>query len=168
MKVMIFTAALDHRSGFGYVSSRLGIKREAALFGADSMFSRQNLPADLACILIDEAQFLSISQVQQLHRLAHVDGLPVICYGLRSDFKGDGFAGSLALLSLADDLEEMKTICACGRKASMNMRIDDQGNRVREGLQIEIGGNERYRAVCPKCFYADDDAPPAQAPGLFG
>jgi thymidine kinase len=168
MKVMIFTAALDHRSGFGYVRSRLGIKHEAALFGADSLFSRRNLPADLACILIDEAQFLSITQVQQLHRLAHLDDLPVICYGLRSDFKGDGFAGSLALLSLADDLEEMKTICACGRKASMNMRIDDQGHRVREGLQIEIGGNERYRAVCPKCFYADDDAAPEQAPGLFG
>ena len=87
---------------------------------------------------------------------------------MRSDFRGDGFPGALALLTLADDLEEMKTICACGRKASMNMRLDSEGRRVREGEQVVIGGNERYRAVCPGCFYASDDESPQQAPGLFG
>ncbi|NCX62158.1 MAG: thymidine kinase, partial [Betaproteobacteria bacterium] len=156
------------RSGFGVISSRLGIERPASLFGPGTSFLRELLEPDLSCVLIDEAQFLTALQVRQLHRLAHEDGLPVICYGLRSDFQGEGFAGSLALLCLADDLEEMKTICACGRKASMNLRIDHKGIRVREGAQIEIGGNERYRAVCPSCFYADDAVSPDKAPGLFG
>jgi thymidine kinase len=126
------------------------------------------LPADIACLLIDEAQFLRPHQVRQLHRLAHGSGVPVLCYGLRSDFRGEAFAGSAALMTLADALEEMKTICACARKASMNMRIGADGRRVTEGEQVEIGGNDRYRAVCPSCFYADDAADAAQAPGLFG
>jgi thymidine kinase len=113
-------------------------------------------------------RFLTSEQVRQLHRMAHREDVPVICFGLRSDFRGDGFPGAITLLTLADDLEEMKTICACGRKASMNMRIDAQGRRVMEGEQVEIGGNERYRAVCPTCFYADDGVGPEQAPGLFG
>ena len=91
-----------------------------------------------------------------------------MCFGLRSDFQAQGFPGALALLTLADDLEEMKTICACARKASMNMRIDAQGRRVTEGQQVEIGGNDRYRAVCPSCFYADEQEGPDRAPGLFG
>jgi thymidine kinase len=90
-----------------------------------------------------------------------------MCYGLRGDFRGEAFPGSAALLTLADELEEMKTICACGKKASMNMRIDAQGRRVLEGEQVLIGGNDRYRAVCPKCFYSEDDDP-VRAPGLFG
>ena len=106
--------------------------------------------------------------MRELHRMAHRDRVPVICFGLRSDFRGDGFPGAIALLTLADDLEEMKTICACGRKASMNMRLDAQGRRVSEGEQVVIGGNERYRAVCPSCFYADDGESPQRAPGLFG
>ena len=120
-----------------------------------------------ACVLIDEAQFLTPDQVRQLHRLAHAAHLPVLCYGLRSDFRGDAFPGAAALLTLADDLEEMKTICACARKASMNLRVDDLGRRVQEGEQVVIGGNERYRAVCPSCFYSEVDDP-AHAPGLFG
>jgi thymidine kinase len=124
--------------------------------------------ADVRCVLIDEAQFLSAEQVRQLHRMAHCDDMPVLCYGLRGDFRGEGFPGSLALLTLADELEEMKTICACGRKASMNMRLDASGHRVTQGEQVVIGGNERYRAVCPSCFYADEQAGPAGAPGLFG
>ena len=118
---------------------------------------------------IDEAQFLSPAQVRQLHRFAHgPHGVPVLCYGLRSDFRGEAFPGSAALLTLADDLEEMKTICACARKASMNLRIDAAGRRVQSGEQVLIGGNERYRAVCPRCFYGDDAGAPDQAPGLFG
>lgn len=168
MRVLLFTAALDNRTGTGVISSRLGLSRQAAVFGAETQFDRAHLPPDLRCVLIDEAQFLTPAQVSQLHRMAHTEDIPVICYGLRGDFQGEGFPGSLSLLTLADDLEEMKTICACGRKASMNMRLDAQGRRVREGEQVVIGGNERYRGVCPSCFYADDAAGPEGAPGLFG
>jgi thymidine kinase len=166
MRVALFTAALDDRSGAGVIASRLGLQRAAATFGPSTVFERAHLAPDLACLLIDEAQFLTAAQVRQLHRLAHFDRLPVICFGLRSDFRGEPFEGSAMLLTLADDLEEMKTICACGRKASMNMRIDAEGRRVREGVQIEIGGNERYRAVCPSCPYRDEIGDPT-APGLF-
>ena len=138
-----------------------------ATFGPETVFDRAALDAHIACMLIDEAQFLTPDQVRQLHRMAHKDRLPILCFGLRSDFRGEGFPGAIALLTLADDLEEMKTICACARKASMNMRLDGQGRRVREGEQVVIGGNESYRAVCPSCFYAEADDGPAQAPGLF-
>ena len=156
MKVRLFTAALDVRAGKGVIASRLGIAREAETFGAD-----------IACLLIDEAQFLSLEQVRQLHRLAHVDGVPVICYGLRSDFRAEAFAGAAALLTLADDIEEMKSVCACGRKATLNLRIDERGQRIRQGEQVFIGGNDRYRAICPSCFYMDDELGPDAAPGLF-
>jgi thymidine kinase len=168
MKVALFTAAHDDRAGSGIIGSRLGLHRSVATFGPGTVFERAALPDDTACVLIDEAQFLTPEQVRQLHRLAHKDGLPILCYGLRSDFRAEGFPGSIALLTLADTLEEMKTICACARKASLNMRIDAQGRRVREGNQVEIGGNDRYRAVCPSCFYADEDDGPGVAPGLFG
>jgi thymidine kinase len=168
MRVALFTAALDDRGGTGVIGSRLGLHRSAAAFGPHTTFTREGLPAEIACVLIDEAQFLTPEQVHQLHRLANRDGLPVICYGLRSDFQGRGFPGAIALLTLADDIEEMKTICSCGRKASMNMRIDAQGRRVREGEQVLIGGNESYRAVCPSCFYAEEIDGPQKAPGLFG
>lgn len=168
MRVALFTAAHDDRAGSGVIGSRLGLQRAAHTFGPHSVFERAALPADLACVLIDEAQFLTPLQVRQLHRMAHRDSVPVLCYGLRGDFRGEGFPGSLALLTLADELEEMKTICACARKASMNMRLDDQGRRVREGEQVVIGGNDRYRAVCPSCFYADEGDGADSAPGLFG
>jgi thymidine kinase len=168
MAVALFTAAHDDRSGTGIIGSRLGLHRTAATFGPETCFERAALPDALACVLIDEAQFLSPDQVRQLHRMAHRDDVPVLCYGLRSDFRGEGFPGAITLLTLADELEEMKTICACARKASMNMRLDAQGRRVREGEQVVIGGNERYRAVCPSCFYADEDDGPQAAPGLFG
>lgn len=168
MKVALFTAAHDERSGKGVIASRLGLARAAATFGPDTVFERAALDADLACLLIDEAQFLTPAQVVQLHRLAHLEGVPVLCYGLRGDFRGEAFPGSAKLLTLADELEEMKTICACGRKASMNMRLDAAGRRVLEGEQVLIGGNERYRAVCPSCYYAGDDVDATGAPGLFG
>jgi thymidine kinase len=167
MRVRIFTAAHDDRAGSGIVASRLGLQRQTETFGPSTVFDAAGLGEACACLLIDEAQFLTPEQVRQLHRLAHAQKVPVLCYGLRSDFQGEAFAGSAALLTLADDLEEMKTICACARKASMNLRVDDQGRRVKEGEQVVIGGNERYRAVCPSCFYSDADDP-VQAPGLFG
>ena len=171
MRVRLFTAALDDRSGIGLIGSRLGLTRQVETFGTDTQFDARWLddgdPRPLACVLIDEAQFLTPAQVRQLHRLAHAHKLPVLCYGLRSDFQGEAFPGSAALLTLADDLEEMKTICACARKASMNLRVDAEGRRVKDGEQVLIGGNDRYRAVCPSCFYSDGDDP-ARAPGLFG
>lgn len=168
MRVRLFTAAHDDRAGVGIIGSRLGLQREADTFGPDTQFLRAHVGDDVACLLIDEAQFLTLAQVRQLHRMAHVEHMPVICWGLRSDFLGNAFPGSAALLTLADDVEEMKSICACARKATMNIRIDGDGRRVREGEQVVIGGNERYRAVCPSCFYNEDAAEPEQAPGLFG
>ena len=153
-RVALFTAAIDTRHGAGLIASRLGVTRSAESFDTTTVFSsllRSRPPT--SCVLIDEAQFLSEGQVVDLHRFAHSDRVPVICYGIRSDFQGRAFPGSRALLTLADDLEEMKTVCRCGRKASFNMRVDDEGRRVTEGAQVEIGGNERYEAVCPMRFY---------------
>jgi thymidine kinase len=150
----LYTARLDDRYGVGNVTSRLGVTREAETFSDttdfDTIYASRPRPS---CILIDEAQFLTEAQVTQLHRLAHTSSTPVICYGLRSDFVGQPFPGSKALLTLADDLEEMKTICRCGRKATMNVRLDAGGTRVTEGAQVEIGGNDRYEAVCARRFY---------------
>jgi thymidine kinase len=172
MRVRLFTAALDDRGGRGTIGSRLGLARQVDTFGPDTEFDADRLRLDdpgwrPACILIDEAQFLTREQVRQLHRLAHVERVPILCWGLRSDFRGEAFPGAAELLTLADDLEEMKTICACARKASMNLRIDGQGRRVRDGEQVLIGGNDRYRAVCPTCFYSEFEDP-TRAPGLFG
>ena len=155
--VALFTSAIDTRHGTGRIVSRLGVDRPAELFDARTEFSTLLLSRPLpSCVLIDEAQFLNETQVTDLHRFAHVARVPVICYGIRSDFQGVAFPGSRALLTLADDLEEMKTVCRCGRKASFNMRVDDEGRRITEGAQVVIGGNERYEAVCPLRFYTGD------------
>jgi thymidine kinase len=151
--VRLFTAAIDDRYGVGKVTSRLGPQREVELFHADTNFLT-GIEKKVACVLVDEAQFLSTAQVVQLHQLAQAKGVPVICYGLRTDFRGDPFPGSAYLLALADDIEEIKNICTCGKKATMNIRVDEQGNRIREGEQISIGGNESYRQACGRCFYA--------------
>jgi thymidine kinase len=161
MAVVLLTAELDNRDGLGLISSRLGLSREAITFNVQhSMAERiahaqqERWIAKLACVLIDEAQFLTAPQVQELHRWAHTFDTPVMCYGLRSDFQGNAFVGAAMLLVLADDIEEMKTICECGKKASMNARFSDDGARVREGEQVLIGGNSRYRGLCPDCFYS--------------
>jgi thymidine kinase len=172
MRVRLLTAALDDRGGAGVIDSRMGLARQAETFGVDTEFDAESLLGDdparrPACILIDEAQFLTREQVRQLHRLAHREHVPILCWGLRSDFQGNAFPGAAELLTLADDLEEMKTICACARKASMNLRVDAQGRRVSDGEQVLIGGNDRYRAVCPSCFYSEFEDP-VRAPGLFG
>ncbi|RJG25807.1 thymidine kinase [Massilia cavernae] len=151
-KVKLYTALIDIRYGVGQVTSRLGPQRHVDTFGPETDFLAEK--PQVACVLVDEAQFLSTVQVQQLHQLAQVKGVPVICYGLRSDFRGDPFPGSAYLLALADDIEEIKNICTCGKKATMNVRVDDDGQRIREGEQVAIGGNERYRQACGRCFYS--------------
>lgn len=169
-KVLVYTAAVDDRYGVGKVTSRLGVSREAPVFRQDSnfidMLNEMGLPK-AACILIDEAQFLSDAQVRQLHRIAHLQNVPVICFGLRSDFQGNAFPGSATLLAIADDLEELKTICSCGRKASMNMRVDEHGRQVVSGSQVEIGGNNRYQSVCPRCFYEREAEATAQVAAVL-
>lgn len=153
--VWMFTSAIDDRYGVGFVTSRLGPQRNAFTFDPETDFyARLADSRDLSCVLVDEAQFLTPDQVRQLHRVAHVTGIPVICYGLRSDFRGEPFPGSAYLLALADSLEELKNICSCGRKATMNVRVDEAGNRIVEGEQIAIEGEHKYLQMCGKCFYA--------------
>jgi len=153
-KVVVYTSHVDDRYGVGRVTSRLGIQRDALIFDNQSDFEVILAEhSELSCILIDESQFLTADQVKQLHRFAHLAGIPVICFGLRSDFQGNPFPGAAALLSLADDLEELKTICFCGKKATMNMRTDSEGNRITVGDPIQIGGNNTYKQVCARCFY---------------
>lgn len=160
--VRLFTAAIDTRYGIGRITSRLGPYRDVEVFDVGTNFlelvSPENAPSNLprvACLLVDESQFLSAKQVQQLHVLAQSQGVPVICYGLRTDFLGEPFLGSVYLLALADDIEELKNICSCGKKATMNIRVDEFGNRLKSGEQIKIGGNEQYRQACGRCFYAE-------------
>lgn len=152
-KVLLLTSALDDRDGKGLISSRIGLKREAFTYTRLTNFLERLEGVEVACVLIDEAQFLTEEQARQLHRWVHTKNIPVMCFGLRSDFRGDPFPGAAVLLTLADNLEEIRTACRCGKKATMNMRIDDDGARVVEGAQVLIGGNDRYRQVCARCFY---------------
>ena len=158
MATMLFTAALDERAGRGVIASRLGVSAAATPFDAATDLATCVLDRvahePLACVLVDEAQFLSPAQVDQLARLADAHGLPVLCYGLRTDFRGDLFPGSARLLAIADTLVELKSVCTCGRKATMNLRVDDEGRAIDEGQQTDIGGNERYVALCRRHFVA--------------
>ncbi len=154
-RVAIFTAEIDKRYGVGVVTSRLGPQRSVETFDENTdFFARFQRDRDLSCVLVDEAQFLTPQQVRQLHRVAHVLNIPVICYGIRSDFLGDPFPGSAYLLTLADSIEEVKNVCACGKKATMNVRVDERGNRITTGEQIAIEGTVRYVQMCGKCFYS--------------
>lgn len=155
--VRIFTAAIDNRYGKGVVTSRLGPQRNVESFDETTDFTKAlgATNGELSCLLVDEAQFLTTEQVRALHRIAHVNGLPVICYGLRSDFLGNPFPGAAALLTLADSIEEIKTICACGRKATMNVRLDESGARITQGAQVAIEGEARYIQTCGRCFYSE-------------
>lgn len=156
METMLWTAALDDRYGQGRIVSRIGLEAQAHLFdGATDMFAAiaaQHDATPLSCVLVDEAQFLTEAQVWQLGGVADRLGIPVLCYGIRTDFQGQLFPGSAALLGLADTLSEIKTICECGRKATMNLRVDGQGRAIRQGDQTEIGGNDRYVALCRRHF----------------
>lgn len=156
MRTMVFAPAIDDRSGLGRVKSRIGLEAPAEILTADdNLFKRvesAQTESPLACVLVDEAQFLTPAQVTQATDIADTLDIPVLCYGLRTDFQGNLFPGSAALLALADDLIELKTICHCGRKATMNVRIGADGKGLREGAQIEIGGNERYVAMCRRHY----------------
>ncbi len=158
MATMLWTAALDDRAGPGRIASRIGLAADANMFDAETdLFAAIATRVDegpLACVLVDEAQFLTRAQVLGLARVCDELGIPVINYGLRTDFTGALFEGSAALLGLADILVELKAVCECGRKATMNLRIDDAGRPVAEGAQTAIGGNERYVALCRKHFMA--------------
>jgi thymidine kinase len=156
MATMLWTAQLDDRSDHKAIESRIGLGADAHRFnGQTDLWSRvtaAHAVQPLACVLVDEAQFLSGPQVWQLARLADEAGIPVICYGLRTDFQGELFPGSAALLGIADALVELKAVCHCGRKATMNLRVDESGGAVKAGAQTEIGGNDRYVALCRKHF----------------
>jgi thymidine kinase len=155
MNPVAMTAALDHRAGSGTIASRLGIKSEGLTFAAGTdihaeiaaLHARRNIDA----LLIDEAQFMSRRQVEQCARVVDDLGIPVLCYGLKTDFMGRLFEGSEALLCLADNIEEIKALCWCGRKATMTARVAD-GRMVTEGEQVAIGGNDLYTSLCRKHF----------------
>lgn len=157
MKTLLFTAAIDRRAGDGVVSSRIGLKADARTFdSATDLFAE--IKAALSskganCVFVDEAQFLSPAQVMQLARAVDYLDMPILCFGLRTDFRGELFPGSERLLAIADEIRELKTICHCRRKATMNLRIDAEGRAVAEGESIEIGGNEKYAPLCRKHFY---------------
>ncbi len=156
MRTLLFTPSIDTRYGTGRIESRIGLRSGAISLGPnDNILTRvrsEHATKPVACVLIDEAQFLTSEQVWQLSDVADTVGIPVLCYGLRTDFQGKLFPGSAALLGIADDLTELKTICHCGRKATMNLRVDQNGRAVKEGAQVEIGGNDRYLAMCRRHF----------------
>lgn len=153
-RVLLMTPAIDDRAGHGRIASRLGFGREALAFtqatDMAALVEARHQRTPLDCVLIDEAQFLTEAQVWQLTDVVDRLGVPVMCYGIRSDAFGHAFPGSALLLTLADKLVEMKTICCCGRKATMNLRVDENGEALRAGDQIAIGGNERYVSCCRK------------------
>ena len=156
MQTMLWTADLDDRAGAGTIGSRIGLEAGANRYSDDTnLFDavvRELIKRKLDCILVDEAQFLTRDHVLQLCRITDDLKIPVLCYGLRTDFQANLFPGSAALLALADTLIELKAVCECGRKATMNLRVDADGFAVKEGAQIEVGGNERYVALCRRHY----------------
>jgi len=154
MKTYLMTAAVDGRAGVGRIASRIGISEEADTFRPDddvfAMIETRQKTDQIACVFVDEAQFLTEDQVWQLARAVDDLKLPVLAYGLRVDFQGKLFPGSAALLALADEMREVRTICECGRKATMVIRQDENGRAITEGAQVQIGGNETYVSLCRK------------------
>ncbi|MDB0016937.1 thymidine kinase [Acidimicrobiia bacterium] len=161
MKTIIFTPKLDDRYGVGKVASRIGLDREAEIFeGEDDLYvwtAHEHQREALSCVLVDEAQFLSPKQVLQLTLVVDKLKIPVLCYGLRTDFRGEPFPGSMYLMAWADELVELKTICKSGKKATFNARLDEDGNRVTEGDQVSIGLN--YEAQARDIFELDKVSP---------
>ena len=157
MKPQIYTSNLDNRFGEGEIVSRIGLKSKANIFSSKTDIYKDilnlNDKSKVDCILIDEAQFLTQKQVTQLGQIVDDLDIPVLAFGIRTDFQGNLFEGSKYLLAWADNLKEIKTVCHCGRKATMVLRVDDKGQVVTDGTQIEIGGEERYVSVCRKHFY---------------
>lgn len=156
MNTLVYTAAIDGRYGVGKVASRIGIMQDAQLFDAETNIFEE-IKAHIAhqtlhCILIDEAQFLTKAQVYQLTEIVDKLAIPVLCYGLRTDFRAELFEGSQYLLAWADQLEELKTICYCGRKAHFVIRMNEKGEAIADGEQIQIGGNDSYLSVCRRHY----------------
>ena len=156
MRTLVLAPSFDDRFGAGKVTSRIGIETEATTFNSETnlldVVSAVQAEDKVHCVLIDEAQFLTRDQVFQLSELTDKLNIPVLAYGLRTDFQGEPFEGSKYLLAWADNLKELKAICHCGRKATMVLRTDADGNPVTEGSQVEIGGNDRYVSMCRKHF----------------
>tara|TARA_B100000963_G_scaffold316723_1_gene296716 strand:- start:31 stop:624 length:594 start_codon:yes stop_codon:yes gene_type:complete len=152
MNTLLLTAAFDDRAGKGRIGSRIGLGADALTFAADTDIEQLTRHAHqqqaLDCLLVDEAQFLSVDQVWQLSVVVDQLNIPVMCYGLRTDFRGQLFPGSAVLLAVADTLREIRTICHCGRKATMVTRLTETGETVTDGAQIEIGGNDKYVSLC--------------------
>ncbi len=156
MCTLVLAPDLDDRYGAGKVTSRIGIEADATTFKPeDDLFTvveSSHLKDALSCVLIDEAQFLTKEQVYQLSEVTDKLNVPVLAYGLRTDFRGEPFPGSKYLLAWSDNLKEIKAICHCGSKATMVVRLNEQGEAIREGSQIEIGGNDRYVSMCRRHF----------------
>lgn len=152
METYLLTADLDRRAGKGRIASRIGIGKEAATFQPETdlfqRISKRLNDGPCACVFVDEAQFLTVDQVWQLARAVDDLNVPIMCYGLRVDFRGELFPGSAALLALADEMREVRTICHCGKKATMVVRRGPDGKALREGAQVQIGGNETYVSLC--------------------
>ncbi len=152
MRTLLFIAALDERAGKGKIGSRIGLECEAIPFGRDddlfATIKREQDREAIACVFVDEAQFMSEDQVWQLARAVDELDVPVMAYGLRTDFRGELFPGSRALLAIADSLREIRTICECGRKATMVVRLGPDGKPLQDGAQIVVGGNETYVSLC--------------------
>lgn len=156
MRVLLLTALIDDRFEAGKIASRIGISAEASLFNKNTnlmqLIKEETDSQKLNCILIDEAQFLTKEQVYDLSEVVDTLHIPVLAFGIRTDFKGELFEGSQSLLAWSDKLIELKTVCHCGSKATMVIRLNEQGIPVKEGAQVEIGGNDRYLSVCRKHF----------------
>lgn len=159
MNTLILAPDFDDRYGVGKVTSRIGLESQATIFrGEDDLYKLIKAKVDdagLHCVLIDEAQFLSKEQVFQLGEVTDELNIPVLAYGLRTDFQGEPFPGSKYLLAWADNIKELKAICFCGGKATMVIRLDQDGNAITQGSQVEIGGNDRYVSMCRKHFKAN-------------
>jgi thymidine kinase len=158
MTPLLFTPKIDDRYQVGTVRSRIGLEAQALVFDGETdllaLTRRELEERNVHCVLVDEAQFLRRDQVYQLTEVVDQLAIPVLCFGLRTDFQGELFEGSRYLLAWADELQELKTICHTGRKATMVLRVDENGYALREGTQVEIGGNERYVSVSRKEFKA--------------
>ena len=156
MNTLILTPRLDDRYGTGKVTSRIGLESSATTFSSDEdlyqLITAKSAQEALNCVLVDEAQFLTKEQVFQLGEVTDALEIPVLAYGIRTDFQGEPFPGSKYLLAWADNLKELKAICFCGNKATMVIRLDEDGNAITEGSQVEIGGNDRYISMCRKHF----------------
>ena len=157
MNTVIYTSSVDDRYGKKEIVSRIGLRAESNIFTDSTNIYKEVISFDeedkVDCVLIDEAQFLNKDQVAQLGQIVDDLDVPVLTFGIRTDFKGNLFEGSKYLLAWADNLKEIKTVCHCGRKASMVLRLDENGNVIEKGEQIEIGGNEKYVSICRKHFY---------------